>query len=150
MNSVEFIGRLTRPAPWRAYDSEPEQSYPESSQSPWPPPYRYGLPTIALAAAITATTSGGAPAGAIAFPSAPSVAVAPVGAATGVAPPVVCSVEELGSTWPRSVAASWRVITPSTGSAARRSQRRTLLRVPRPYWPSTVVASPYFVRKPCS
>ena len=129
MNSVEFSGRLTRPAPWRAYDSDPEQSYPESSQSPWPPPYLYGLPTIWLAAAITATTSGGAPAGAIAIPSAPSVALGPAGAATGCAPPAFCSAVASWPIWPRSVAASSRVMRPSTGSPDLRSQRRTRLAV---------------------
>jgi hypothetical protein len=71
---------------------------------------------------MTATTSGGAPTGAIAFPSAPSVAFA-VGAGAGVAcvPAVPCS------TCMRRVAASVFGTRPSIGSETLRSQRRTFL-----------------------
>ena len=68
----------------------------------------------------------------------------------GLRAPVSCSAVAAWSTWPRSVAASSRVTRPSTGSEDLRSQRRTRRRRARPYWPSTVVLIPYFVRKPCS
>ena len=50
MKSEESSGVATRPAPWSAYETEPEQSYALSTKLPWPPPSRYGLRTIWLAA----------------------------------------------------------------------------------------------------
>src|SRR4051794_29243191 len=69
---VESIDVASSPAPWKAYDSEPEQSYPESSQRPWPPPYLYGLVAMRLPAATIALTTGGAEAGAGGSPSRPT------------------------------------------------------------------------------
>ena len=79
---------------------------------------------------MTATTSGGAPAGATASPSAPSVAFAGR-RRDGLRAPVFCRPEASCPTWPRSVAASSRVTTPLIGSLDLRSQLRTRLLRPR-------------------
>src|SRR3954453_5938264 len=72
------IASSSRPAPCSAKETEPEQSEPVSFQLPWPPPYLYGLLAIWLPAAMMACTCGGAPAGATARPSAPTVALRPL------------------------------------------------------------------------
>src|SRR4051794_2768493 len=90
MNEPESSGLpVKRPAPRSAYETLREQSYPESSTWPCPPPYLYGLPTILLAALIAPTTSGGASAGGIAFPA--TILALPAGrnsGSSGDTPPV--------------------------------------------------------------
>src|SRR3954449_10721541 len=99
-----------RPAPWSAKETEPEQSEPLSSHLPWPPPYLYGLLAIWLPAAMICTTCGGAPAGATASPSLPTVACGPsftAGADDGVSVGPAAAAA-------RSAVMSSASITPST------------------------------------
>src|SRR4051794_20337449 len=95
MNEPESSGLpVKRPAPRSAYETLREQSYPESSTWPCPPPYLYGLPTILLAALIAPTTSGGASAGGIALPA--TILALPAGrnsGSSGDTPPVVAPLD---------------------------------------------------------
>src|SRR4051794_25125145 len=151
MKSPDVSWRLSSPAPCSAYDIAPEQSYPESFQRPWPPPYLYGLPTILLAAAIAPLTSSGAEAGATARPSAPSVASSPAGGDGEALGWVVGSNTRTPRwTWDVILRASPRETRPFTRSSDRRSHDFTRRPVCGPYWPSISVRSPTCVRYFCS
>src|SRR5687767_9432636 len=142
MNSPESRGRLTRPAPCSAYDTEPEQSYPESLQLPWPPPYLYGFVAISLPASMTCLTASGASGGATARPSLVIRAL----------PLSVGSVGSTGSSVVASAAAALIArasrggTTPFTRRSSARSKARTLPAVLGPKAPSAVVGKPARVR----
>ena len=80
---------------------------------------------------MTAATSGGAPAGATASPSDPSVAFA-VGAATGCAPPRVLQAGSVLSDLAAQRGGVFARHAPLIGSEDLRSQLRTRLLGPRP------------------
>src|SRR6187200_2513623 len=117
MKSPDVSALESRPPPRRAYDTDPEQSYPVSFHCPCPPPYLYGMWAMRFAAAMIRWT--------IAGPE-PRWRIPPRRFSTVVVPGCPSAAHVAGPA------------TPSTARPCRRWKRRTARAVAGPKTPSAV------------